>query len=70
MKQDEFNKLSENDKIKLNYTSSKKFIGRFNSYDHYHVKLTRNGKMIYDDNGACRFLHDIYKHFHRYDKWN
>jgi len=69
MKTEEFNKIKEGDRLKLNFASSKEFRGRFNSYDYYIVRFTRSGKMIHDDSGQCRFLHDIYKHFHRHDKW-
>lgn len=70
MNKNDFNNLKEKDVIKLNFVSSRELKGRFNKYDEYTVELTRAGRMIHDDSGAIRFLHDIYKHFHRADKWN
>ncbi len=70
MNENELNSLKENEGIKLNYARASMFKGRFNTYDIYSVKITRVGKTIYDDNGAQRFLHDIYKYFHRANKWN
>jgi len=69
MNEKDFNSLEENEKIKLNFVSPGEFKGRFNKYDKYTVRLTRDGRMIHDDSGSIRFLSDIYKHFHRADKW-